>query len=77
MTYQDFINRAGRARSSLEMVSLVKEFELDAYKAGMTAAAEVYTISMRKHHPDGLTMQELNITQAILTARDNLKELPL
>jgi hypothetical protein len=57
--YKDYANDS-RMDDAIETL---RQFELDAYKAGMTRAA------------DKIQTRE-DLKQAILTERDNMKELP-
>ena len=50
----------------------LKQIQLDAMKEGMRRAVEQYTIEMRKHYPQYVPVEELNITQAILIAAEQL-----
>ena len=58
---------------------LYKQIQLDAYKQGMTDAAEIVGNTICKNYPECGSMvcdiQHIK-KQAILTARDNKKELP-
>lgn len=51
--------------------SRIKEIQLDAFKAGMTDAADIYTVKMRERNTKWVDSSEFDIVDAILTARDN------
>jgi hypothetical protein len=62
-----------------EHAKLVEQIQLDAYKAGMTRAAEIawnakVANRFSTDHIHNMACQQVN--KAILTERNNLKELP-
>lgn len=54
-------------------ISLIRKIQLDAYKAGMTEAAEIAEKYVRGERPFAASV---SISRAILQARDNKTSLP-
>jgi hypothetical protein len=57
----------------LSAIELIKQIQLDAFKAGMNKAVECFSVTV---YNTDLDRSIKTIIQSILTERDNLKELP-
>ena len=90
MTYQEFMQLCSNLDKEADrmvgdgvvpqediLMIAIKHIQLDAYKAGMTAAAEIVSIRRTVGELPMSSSHENTLCKlAILTARDNLKELP-
>jgi len=54
-------------------IKIFREMQENAIRHGMRLGAETYAIATRKGHPTYLTIGELEIKKAILTAANNFK----
>lgn len=75
-TKEEWHNSLYQARhGQMELITQdeIEQIQLDAIKHGMTLAAEtIHKMPVKTKHIQAAS----DLTQAILTARDNLKEIP-